>query len=693
MTSGPGLGRIGALHGLDLVSTLALVLTAAAVTGVLSHRFRQPTVLGYLIAGFLIGPNLGLLPLVADSDAVHALSSLGVILLMFSLGLELSVRRVITLATRAGVTAAVEISFTAWLGFVAARALGWGTRESLFAGALVAISSSMILFKTFEERKVGAGLRELVFGVLIFEDLAAIVMIALLSAVAAGEELTFGGAAVHALGLVAFVAALTAVGLFIVPRAVRYVVRRHARETVLVASVGLCFGAAFLARRFGYSEALGAFLAGALAAESGEARILRPIVLPVRELFAAIFFVSVGMMFDPALLVDAWPAVLALTAAVFAGKTLGVSLGALVAGYPTQTAVRAGLSMAQIGEFSFLIAGVGLALGGQAEHLVAVAVSVSLLTTVTTPWMVRFSAPLARRAEESLPRRLRLFATLWATWLEDLRGRPAWSGGAAEPRRLALIIVADAAILCALIIGVSVTLPGFVEKLAGWTGVAPGLLGAGLIVIAVLACAPFGLGVYRAVRRLGGLLAERAVPLRAGLDLGAAPRRALTAGLQFALFFVVGAPVLALTQPFLPAAPGVGFLIVGTSVLAWLLWRGAADLQGHVRAGAQVVLETLARQTSKAQPNLAHASELLPGLGELNAVTVRPGDAAVDRSLADLDLRGHSGAGVLFVSRDGKAFLPTASDTVQAGDTLVLAGDDEAKARAEAFLRKGGPEA
>ena len=275
----------------SFLQNLALVLCTAAVTTVLFQRLKQPVVFGYLIAGMIVGPHTPI-PLAADEGMVRTLSELGVILLMFSLGLEFRLRRVMQVAATSGIAALFETSMMLGLGYIVGRFFGWTSIESIFAGAIVAISSTTIIARACAEQGIRGKLSEIVFGILIVEDLIAIFLVAVLTAVAAG-----GGISPQSLGLVAvrlviFLVGLIGIGIVFVPRLVRTVLRLDRDETTLVATIGICFAAAWLAVTLGYSAALGAFIAGSLVAESGEGVRIEQFVHPVRDMFVAIFFVS-----------------------------------------------------------------------------------------------------------------------------------------------------------------------------------------------------------------------------------------------------------------------------------------------------------------------------------------------------------------------------------------------------------------
>ncbi|HEY3358364.1 MAG TPA: cation:proton antiporter [Polyangia bacterium] len=624
----------------EFLQALTIVLGVAAVVTVLFQRLRQPVVLGYIIAGLIIGPHVPI-PLVADRAIVQTLSELGVILLMFSLGLEFSLRKLLRVGPRAGITAVVESSIMTWLGFLAGRAFGRTTLESLFTGAIVAISSTTIIAKAFDEQGVKGSLRELVVGVLVVEDLIAILLMATLTALASGAGLSAGALAVTLGRLLAFLVGLVVVGLFVVPRAMRAVVRLGRPETTLISSIGVCFAISLLAQAAGYSVALGAFIAGSLVAESGEEQTIEHLLLPVRDLFAAVFFVSVGMMIDPALIARHWAAVAVLTAVVIAGKVLSVTLGAFLTGGGVRASVQSGMSLAQIGEFSFIIAGLGLALGATRDFLYPVAVSVAALTTFTTPWLIRASGRVAEAVDRRLPRALQTFAALYGTWLEGLRRAPSQTTQGAQARRLVRLLLVNAVILAAIIIGSAVAIDRAVEVLRARVQVHPGALRWLVVGATVLVSIPFGAGVVRVARRLGVMLAEAAFPAaRAGrVDLAAAPRRALVVALQLTIVLLVGAPLVALTQPFLPAAAAAAVLAGLLLVLAAGFWRSATNLEGHVRAGAQVVAEALAAQAQSGTRASAAATLVVPPAsevlrsGDVVAVTGTPEALAAARVL------------------------------------------------------------
>ena len=677
----------------EFLRSLTIVLAVAAITTVVFQRLRQPVVLGYIIAGLIVGPHVPI-PIVADPGIIQTLSELGVILLMFSLGLEFHLAKLVRVGPAAGFTAVIQSSFMAWLGFLAGRLFGWTVLESVFAGAIVAISSTTIIAKAFDEQGIRGRLRELVVGILLIEDLIAIVFMAVLTAVATGAGLSAGGLAGTIGRIVIFLVALLVVGMLVVPRFIRFVTRLGRAETTLVASVGICFATAYLAQWFGYSVALGAFIAGSLVAESGKGEEIERLVHPLRDVFAAIFFVSVGMLIDPALVARHWGAVVVLTLLVGVGKIVGVSFGAFLAGSGTRTSVQAGMSLAQIGEFSFIIAGLGLSLGATREFLYPVAVAVSAITTLTTPWLIRASAPAAAFIDRRLPPPLQTFAALYASWLERLKAESAARTGVRGVRRFVGLLTLDAAVLSTLIVAISLQFGAIANALAGTLHLAPAIARAIIVAATVAAALPLVVGIGRLSRGLGRLLAETALPQAVGkADLDAAPRRALGVTLQLGVALIAGIVVVAITQIFLPSYSGPLVLFLVLAGFGVGFWRSVRDLEGHVRAGAQAVVAALGRYARAGSPApgseaLADVNRLLPGLGEPVAVRIDAGSAVVGQSLAELNLRGRSGATVLAISRDGESIVvPTAGERLQAGDVLALAGSHEAIDTAKELLR------
>jgi CPA2 family monovalent cation:H+ antiporter-2 len=677
----------------EFLRNLALVMGVAAITTIVCERLRQPLIFGYILAGVIIGPHFPV-PLVADEGTVQTLSELGIILLMFFLGLEFSIRRLFQTGWSVLIVAILETSLMLWFGYETGRLLGWSVLASFYAGAAIAISSTTIIAKTFADQKTRGRFTELVFGILIIEDLIAIVLLALLTPASPGAAPAAASLGVTIVRLVSVLAAFLVGGFLVVPGLVRFVVRLGRPEITLVTCIGICFIIALLVEKIGYSVALGAFLAGSFVSESGEGLHIEKLVEPVRDMFAAIFFVSVGMMLVPALVAQHWRAVLVLTTLVLVGKIVFVSIATFLTGAGARTAIQTGMSMAQVGEFSFIIAGAGVSTGAAPSWFYPVTIAVSAITTLTTPWLIRFAPPVAALVDRRLPRAIQTFAVLYGTWIEGIGTRP----DAKIPlRRAARALAIDAGVIAALGIGVSIASTPLGAEIASRMHMrlvyGRLLIAAGAFLVSI----PFLAGVVRNGRALGQMLSVRAFPEpeAAKLDLAAAPRRAFVVAIQLTALFVVGAPLVAITQPFFPMGIGFGALVLALAVLGIILWRAAADLQGHVRAAAQGIVETIGRRpreddTADAQRALERAYRLLPGLGEPVSYQVGGGSPFAGQRLASINLRGRTGATVIAISRgEDVVLVPDGKEVLKTGDVLALVGPKSAIESAMHLLENG----
>ena len=674
-----------------LLFDLTVVLTVAAVTTVLAHRLRLPVVVGYVVAGLVVGAAHPL-GLELDRAGIQTLSELGVILLLFSIGLEFSLRRLARLVPVVGIAAAVEVALLLGMGYSAARLVGWTGTESLFAGAIVAISSTMIVAKSFEERKPTRRLEDLVLGVLLMEDLVAILLLVLLSTAAGG--VVGEGIGLAMFKLLGFLVILLVGGMLVVPRAMRLVGRLQKQETTLVASVGIAFLFALLAELAGYSVALGAFVAGSLVRESGTAHRVLEMLRPVRDLFAAIFFVSVGLLVQPGAVLSAWPMVLTLTVVVFAGKFLGVSIGGFLAGFGVRTSVQGAMTLAQIGEFSFVIAGLALATGAAPPSLYAVAVAVSVITSLATPTLMRLADPVSTLIDRKLPRPVQTVVTLYESWIELIRRGTRVETTWHQIRRSLRWMFLDAVVIGGVIVALSV-FGTRVGVLLVDRGVAERMLIPIGVGIGFLILVPFAIGMVTSARRVAVRLAEAAMPTaRRGVDQALAPRGVLVNVLQIGAVVVLGLPLLVITQPFLsvwPAAGGLAFLLL---LLIVGFIRSARDLQGHVRAGAELIVDVLARQgVDKDEHSMEQVQELLPGMGTIVPFAVVSGSSAVGRALGELNLRGLTGVTVVALSRGSQRIVfPDARQVLESGDVLALTGSHDALAAANRLLSGPGAE-
>lgn len=400
-------------HLPGLIQDLALILITGAITTLLFRKIKQPLVLGYIIAGFLVGPHFSFTPTVADNDNIKTLAEIGVIFLLFSLGLEFSFKKLLRVGGAASITALVEIAFITITGYFLGRWMGWSFMDSLFLGGMLASSSTTIIIRAFDELGIKTKqYARIVFGVLVVEDIVVILLMVLLSTMAVSKEFQGAELLFTVTKLLFFLALWFLAGIFLLPTFLKRVKKLLDEEALLILSIGLCLGMVVVATQVGFSAELGAFIMGSIMAETTSAEKVEHIIKPVKDLFAAVFFVSVGMMIDPKAIVEyRWP-VLWITLLTLFGKLFSTTLGALLSGQPLKQSVQVGMSMAQIGEFAFIVATLGLSLGVISDFLFPVAVGASAITTFTTPYMIKFSEPFYNFLVKNLPAK-------WVTTLNN----------------------------------------------------------------------------------------------------------------------------------------------------------------------------------------------------------------------------------------------------------------------------------
>lgn len=391
-----------------IITDLAYILIVAGVVTILFKRLHQPLVLGYIVAGFLAGPHMSYMPNVSSSESIGEWSEIGVIFLMFTLGLEFSFKKIVRMGMKPIVaTLCVMISMMS-VGTAAGYFMGWNGMDRLFLGGMLAMSSTTIIYKAFDDlgirhERFASG----VLSTLILEDILGILLMVILSAVAVSKQLEGMQLVNSFLELGFFLVLCFVMGIFLVPLILRQFKKYINAETLLIISVGLCFLLVVVAARVGYSPAFGAFMMGSILSETMESERIEQTMMPLRNLFGAIFFVSVGMLVDPRVLLEYWPAILCITLVVIIGQTIFGTLSFLVSGSSMRDAMRSGFSLAQIGEFAFIIAALGESLGVTSSFLYPVVVAVSIITTFFTPYIIRLAEPAYQRLEHILPSYLR----------------------------------------------------------------------------------------------------------------------------------------------------------------------------------------------------------------------------------------------------------------------------------------------
>ena len=394
------------VHLPNLISDLGLILVTAAIAVLLFRKLKQPLVLGYLVAGFLASSQFDFFPTVKDMDSVKVWAEIGVIFLLFSLGLEFSFKKLMKVGGTASITAITQIFGMVILGYFIGQLMDWGKMNSLFLGVILSISSTTIILKTFDE--LGVKTQKFagnVIGALIVQDILAILMMVMLSTVAVSQQFSGTELFQSVLKLIFFLTIWFVAGIFFIPTFLKKAKHLLTDEMLLIVSLALCLLMVLFAANVGFSPALGAFIMGSIIAETTQAEHIEHLVKPVKDLFGAVFFVSVGMLINPEMLVKYAVPVGILTFVVILGQSFLSTIGALFSGQPLKQSIQTGMSLSQIGEFSFIIATLGMTLNVTSDFLYPIIVAVSAITTFTTPFMVKFSTPFSIYLEKKLPRR------------------------------------------------------------------------------------------------------------------------------------------------------------------------------------------------------------------------------------------------------------------------------------------------
>ena len=410
-----------------LVTDLALILIIAGITTLVFKWLKQPVVLGYIVAGFLCSPHFVFTPNVTDTANINILANIGIIVLLFSLGLEFSLKKLVNVGSSAIITASVIVVGMMMLGYAAGRLLSFNYLDSLFLGAMLSMSSTTIIIKAFTDLNLRKQkFTSLVFGVLVVEDLFAVLSMVFLTSIAVKNEFEGKELLENVLKLSFFLIIWFLVGIYALPTFFKKVKKYLNNETLLIVSMGLCLGMVVFASAVGFSSALGAFIMGSILAGTIQAERIEKVIQPVKDLFGAVFFISVGMLVNPEILYDYALPILLLSVVVIVGQiTLGTS-GMLISGQPLKIAVQSGFSLAQVGEFAFIIASLGMSLNVIDSNLYPIIVAVSVITTFTTPYFIKMANPAYERLNSILPERIKMLLDNYASNATTSHTQSAW---------------------------------------------------------------------------------------------------------------------------------------------------------------------------------------------------------------------------------------------------------------------------
>lgn len=680
------------MGSVSFLQDLAVVLLASGLVTLLFHRANQPRVVGYILAGLLIGPHTPPFSFVSDETTIHAMADLGVVFLMFSLGLEFNFKRIRGVGLTALVTAILDVSVMVCLGYKLGRWMGWSPTESLFLGGIVCDSSTTILMKILQDlKKENDKSASLAIGISVVEDVLAVGMMALLTGVSVSGAMQPAVVAGRLWTLGIFLVVVIVFGLMLVPRLLNYLARFDNDELLVVTGGGLCFGVALAAVKLQLSMALGAVLVGMLASEARVQQRLALLVAPLRSIFSAVFFVSVGLMLDLGVLRDQWLPVLLVTGLVLAGKFVMNTAGAILTGESVGTSLRVGAGMAQTGEFAFIIAALGVTLHATGTQVYQVGVAVAVLTIVISPYLIRWmdaraEAVAARSAESRWLSGLQLYSQ----WVERIREARQPSAVRQVIRRSVFMMVINVLLIAAILGTAAFAAQSSAEAVPAALR-RPGLYPALLWLCAMVVSLPLYLVTLRKFNALGMVLAEVGLPATVTAPWARHVRAFIAHAVTLGGAGALAVLTVLVSAGMLPAR--VMLVLLLTVIGAITIWGRPRFLKLYTRA--QTALLGALRADNGEAPASPGPSALANGtLGQLQLETVDigAGTVAVGQTLRDLHLRAQAGVSVVGVERGGQQMVnPDPGMPLQPGDRLVMLGSLEQVRAAETLLSGTGP--
>ena len=652
-------------HLPTLIADLALILISASIITLLFKWLKQPLVLGYIVAGLLAGPYVHIFPTVGDIANINIWAEIGVVFLLFALGLEFSFKKLINVGSTAFITATTEVISMLLIGYMVGYLLGWGTMNSIFLGGMLSMSSTTIIIKAFDD----LGLRSqrftgIVFGTLVVEDLIAILMMVLLSTMAVSKDFVGEELLVSVLKVVFFLILWFLIGIFILPAFLKKAKKLMNNETLLIVSLGLCLGMVVLATYTGFSAALGAFIMGSILAETIEAEHIEHIIQPVKDLFGAIFFVSVGMLVNPVVLVEyAWPVII-ITLVTIIGKAIFSSLGVLLSGESLNISIKSGFSLAQIGEFAFIIAGLGVSLKVLDPFISPIIVAVSVITTFTTPYFIRLANPFAEWLYKVLPLKVQEMLARYASGKKTVNHDSDWKK--LLKNIVGRVIIYSVLLTAIWLLSVKTLYPAVSELFTPvtiWVNLA-------MCLVTLLLMTPF----------LWALISNKynssAIFLKLWEDENYNHGRLVALVLfrvSVAIFFIS-----AVVISYFHLNIGIGVVIAVAVVALILILR--EDLTQYSRLETHFLTNLNLREevARKHHPlKTSFNSEFNNKDIELTSVVVSPYSRYIGKSLGELSFRQEFGVNVVAIVRgDLKIYIPKSSERIYPQDKLAVVGTD-----------------
>lgn len=644
-----------------LFSDLALILVTAGLTTIIFKWLRQPVVLGYIVAGFLIGPAFNLFPGITDVADINVWGKIGVVFLLFALGLEFSFKRLKVVGATGAVTAITELVIMFTVGYTIGKIIGWKDMNCIFLGCMLSISSTTIIIKAFEDLNMKRHkFTNIVFGVLVVEDLVAVLLLVVLSTISVSKSFDGIQLAFSLVKLIFFLIIWFIVGIYVIPTLLQKSRKLMGEETLLVFSIGLCFGMVYLATKAGFSEALGAFMMGSILAETIEADKIHALVNPIKNLFGAIFFVTVGMLIDPHVLVQYWLPIVVITLAVMFIKSFSATVGVLISGQDLKTSMQSGFCFSQIGEFSFIIATLGLSFKVIDPFMYPIIVSVSIITTFFTPFFMRLSVPVYNKVYPHIPEKAKLLLNRYSSGAKSVEQQNEMRNYV-KSQVFALAIYGS--ILVAIILISNLLLKPFItSKIEGFWG---GVVGA---TITLLVMAPF-LRALISKKNKGFTLLKKLL-LEKKINYGLLVSLSLLR--YFAGFFAIGAAVVSYVNL------AMGYVIVIVVFFLYAIMNSKRIQRFYQQIESRFIHNLNVRQEEKKR----NAPVLIPEKQAKNfyleQMVISSDSEFVGKTLKDLQLREKYEVNIVSITR-GKTVinLPSRDTVLYPADKITIVGSDE----------------
>lgn len=657
-----------------MIHDLGIIMLTAGFTSLMCKFLKQPVVLGYIVAGLLVGPYVFGSSWVSDEESVKIWGEIGVIFLLFSLGLEFSYKKLVKMGTTALIGCFTIVVGMMSCGFLLGRAMGWDQMNSLFLGGMLCMSSTTIVFKALDD----LGLRQqkfanICFGILVVEDLFAVVLMVLLASLAVNQSFDGSEMAWEVGKLAAYLLFWFAAGLFLIPTLLRVCKQHLNDETLTIVALGLCLGMVLLAEGAGFSSALGAFVMGSILAETVEAEKIEHLLSPIKNMFGAVFFVSVGMMIDPALLLKYWLPISLITLLVICGQVIFASLGVVLSGQPLKTAMQAAFSLTQVGEFAFIIANFGTDKGVTEPFLYPVIVAVSVITTFLTPYTIRLAEPAYERVDKILPRRWKLMLDAYGhsrSTQKEASLTQRYLGKAILPVVIYTIVSVFIATLYFTLL--SDRIATFVNDGVATVFSEPHLWIGRLVSLGLLftVLSPLLYQIVNKDKRNkdAGLLWEKGSMFTRGL---------LIVFNAFRIVLVLAIITSCIGKIF-DATIGI-VLAMGIAVFFFITRSSKIQERSHLLEENFLTnlsaREIAMRQGKRAEKKKAQEADDDFEDIHFGEVTIPEGSSALGQSLRDLDLRNKTGVSVIRILRDtGNVNNPKATESFKPGDRVVVNG-------------------